>query len=96
MAIIFLIKKLAQSKGQAMEPPNGSDEALETKTHVVSVKKKTCFQCSHGITLSYVYIYIYFILIFVEQNSQNCHVMGSSRYCSPRNSRCPSLLIRGP
>ena len=58
MAIIFLIKKLAQSKGQAMEPPNGSDEALETKTHVVSVKKKTCFQCSHGITLSYVYIYI--------------------------------------
>lgn len=39
MAIIFLIKKLAQSKGQAMEPPNGSDEALETKTHVVSVKK---------------------------------------------------------
>ena len=36
MAIIFL-KKLAQSKGQAMEPPNGSDEALETKTHVVYV-----------------------------------------------------------
>lgn len=64
MAIIFLIKKLAQSKGQAMEPPNGSDEALETKTHVVSVKKKNMFPMfpRHN---SIICIYIYNSSLFL-------------------------------